>query len=389
MRVLVVTPTPTHPPTAGNRVRTALIANAFQRAGAVVNIVYYALEGIDPVGLKAMREAWNSVTVIDPKGFNRRRSFDDHWGVDDWIAPDLVDCVRHLAFTLCYDAVVVHYVWCSAVLDSLPRDQFGPLRIIDTHDAFGHRAELTREVGLQPHWFYTSESEEARGLDRADIVLALQPQEGRYFASITSRRVLVIEFARVPDPLPRRVVPDGPDACLRVGYVGSPNQWNVLAIGTFDRLLHAARADFGKTPMPEVLVFGGVTRPVGKLLACVAAGEIGDVREAYASVDLMINPMIGGSGFKIKTVEALIHGRPIVSTLAGAIGVEWLHPDLAHIDVASVVRRVLELAHDRAAFEDLSKAMLAAYPQFQAAVADKINGLIAEVRSMADRRIGL
>jgi glycosyltransferase involved in cell wall biosynthesis len=384
MKILIVTPTPTHPPRQGNRVRTALIAEAFLRAGALVDIVYYALEGIDPIGLDAMREAWNSVTVVDPQGFERHKSFEDHWGIDDWVAPALLDCMEELAATRSYDAVIVHYVWCSAILDRFPRENGRPLRIIDTHDAFGHRAELMRAVGLKPDWYYTSESEEARGLRRADIVLAVQQEEGRYFASIAPSRVLVIESAWAPEPLSRRSAPAAPEARLRIGYIGSANPWNRLAVLTFDRLFNAARADFGDTPLPEVLIFGGLSRWLKNLSVCNPAGSVVDVRDAYASVDLMINPMVGGSGFKIKTVESLIYGRPIVSTVAGAIGIEWLHPDLAHADVESLVRRILELSRDRDAFEAMSRSMMDAYPAFHSAVAVKLDGLIAEVRKLGE-----
>jgi Glycosyl transferases group 1 len=36
----------------------------------------------------------------------------------------------------------------------------------------------------------------------------------------------------------------------------------------------------------------------------------------YAMVDCIVNPMIGGTGLKIKTIEALGYGRPIIGTVA-------------------------------------------------------------------------
>jgi len=47
-----------------------------------------------------------------------------------------------------------------------------------------------------------------------------------------------------------------------------------------------------------------------------------DLGAAYAAADLCINPVRLGGGLKIKTVEALAHGRPLVTTSHGARSLE-------------------------------------------------------------------
>jgi glycosyltransferase involved in cell wall biosynthesis len=42
--------------------------------------------------------------------------------------------------------------------------------------------------------------------------------------------------------------------------------------------------------------------------------------EYYKSIDIAINPVLYGSGLKIKTVEAIAYGIPLVTTSAGAQG---------------------------------------------------------------------
>lgn len=49
-----------------------------------------------------------------------------------------------------------------------------------------------------------------------------------------------------------------------------------------------------------------------------------DLAEAYRINDIFINPVRYGSGLKIKTVEALAHGRPLVTTSEGARGLTHL-----------------------------------------------------------------
>jgi polysaccharide biosynthesis protein PslH len=377
MRVLVITPTPTHPGTQGNRVRAAQVAEAFKRAGARVDVVCYALDGVDQAALEAMSRAWDSVALVDLQGFVPRRRRPDCWGIDDWVSPSLIACVRALADAVRYDVVVVNYVWCSAVLDCFAPAPEGPLRIIDTHDAFGRRLRLMREAGLVPHWYYTTEAEEAAGLDRADLVLAIQDDEARYFAGLTRRRVLTVEFARAPSA----VVTEPPTrpGSLRIGYIGSSNPWNIGSLRALDGELDAQRVSFPGGVPPRVAAFGSVADALGDTRHIVPIGPVAQAEDAYARVDLMLNPMVGGTGLKIKTVEAISYGRPILSTLAGGIGIEWLHSDLAHPDVASLVRRLATLAGRPGEVEALGAAMREAYTAFHRRVEHKTDALVAMV----------
>jgi len=377
MRVLVVTPTPTAPATQGNRVRVAQVASTFKRAGATVDLLYYALDGFDAAALEAMRNDWDSVMVLHPDGFTPRRSLADRWGIDDWISPQLIQCARGLAASVAYDAVIVNYVWCSAVLDCFPAGPGAPLKIIDTHDAFGSRAERIREAGLTPHWYYTSRTEEGRGLDRADIVLAIQSEEAVYFQSITRAEVRTIEYARPMDPVGPRARRRGCTQSWRIGYIGSANPWNLLSVRRFDQLMVAGRRQFGAEGPPKVLLFGPIAEQVGELNYCLPMGVVGDVRDAYEQVDLVINPMVGGTGLKIKTVEALSYGRPIVSTLAGGIGLEWLHNDLVHPDLLSLIKRLAVLSANDEEFDELKLSMPDAYRCFYTEVDAKMTALIA------------
>jgi glycosyltransferase involved in cell wall biosynthesis len=43
---------------------------------------------------------------------------------------------------------------------------------------------------------------------------------------------------------------------------------------------------------------------------------------AYARCHVMVNPVQAGSGLKMKNVEAMAHGRPVITTSLGAEGLE-------------------------------------------------------------------
>lgn len=67
-------------------------------------------------------------------------------------------------------------------------------------------------------------------------------------------------------------------------------------------------------------------------------GFIPDLEEAYGDMDIVINPVLYGAGLKIKTVEALGNGLPLVTTAEGARGLE------------NIVGRALLVADDADSF---------------------------------------
>jgi glycosyltransferase involved in cell wall biosynthesis len=372
MRVLVITPTPTHPPTQGNRVRVAQVAGAMKAAGATVDLLYYAIDGSDQESIDAMRAAWDTLYLVPTGGFRPRRRHPGYWGLDDWVSPNLLQAVRFLAGTTQYDAVIVNYVWCSLLLDVFtdPRT----IRIIDTHDAFGGRHEVAREAGMQPHWFYTSVEEEGRGLDRANLVLAIQSDEARYFAGVTRTPVATIEYAAPPRYLPVIQARE-----LTIGYLGSGNPWNVRSVEAFDAALARVLSGTARSAWPKLYLFGGITRSVKDLKVFQPLGMVDDVADAYGIMDLVVNPMIGGTGLKIKTVEALAFGKPVLSTKAGGAGLESIHPDLLHEDLAAMIVRLCHLIDHPEEVSALAASMRVGYQAFYDGVATRLTGLAENI----------
>jgi glycosyltransferase involved in cell wall biosynthesis len=366
MRVLAITPTPSHPPTQGNRVRVTQICEGLKRRGAQVDLLYYAIDGMDEGWMHAMRAAWDALYVVPSGGFAPRRSHAACWGIDDWVSPALIEAARFLAGVNRYDVVIVNYVWLSLLLTLF--DKESTRRVLDTHDAFGDRHVRARAAGLQPHWFYTTPEEEARGLARADLVIAIQCEEEAYFRSLTGTPVETLEYAIAPSYLPPRSA-----ARLRIGYLGSGNPWNVRGVQAFDQALAAAQD--ASLRQADFLLFGGITTNVGPLRVFQPMGMVDEVEDAYRAVDLLVNPMVGGTGLKIKTIEALAYGRPVVSTRAGATGLEGFHADLLHPDLASLLERTAELIRSPGEVQALRTAMCERYR----ALHERVENRFAEV----------
>ena len=364
MRSLVITPTPTHPTDQGNRARVTQIGQALRRHGPV-EVLYSAIDGADAGTIAAMRGAWDVLHVVPPMDFRPRRRVPSHWGLDEWVGPQLLLAAQALAATTTFDVVVVNYVWCSLLLTCF--ESPGTLRVLDTHDAFGDRHLVTRSAGLRPHWYFTTRAEEARGFARADVVLAIEPSEARDFCARTTARVELLEYS-VPPQMP----PARPGNRQVVGYFGSGNPWNVASLTALDALL-AARSDLGDA---RFLVLGGITKTIGPLRIFQAAGTVDAVAEAYAALDLVVNPMVGGTGLKIKTVEALAYGRAVLSTVDGGAGLGCCGPDLVLPDLPALADRLVQVLQTPGAIEDIMQVQRPRYAAFHADVSVRLAALV-------------
>lgn len=57
-------------------------------------------------------------------------------------------------------------------------------------------------------------------------------------------------------------------------------------------------------------------------------GTVDDLAETYRNVDVVVEPILTGSGMKVKTAEALMHGKEIIGTKEALVGYEELSPNV-------------------------------------------------------------
>ena len=142
MRVLAVSPTPTHPQDAGNRARIHALLRGLKAAGHAVHLCLLLRENPSPAALAAMRAEWDEVTEVPHDRGRERRSLGELHAVDDWITEEAEAAFAALAARRPgFDLVLVEYVFLSRALE-----HFGPgvRKVIDTHDVFGWRTASSR-----------------------------------------------------------------------------------------------------------------------------------------------------------------------------------------------------------------------------------------------------
>jgi hypothetical protein len=181
--------------------------------------------------------------------------------------------------------------------------------VLDTHDLLsGHQASR-RDAGL-PFSDISFEQELAM-LAAYDAVMMIQPDEhARVLPHLGDRALLVPH----PVSFPRRPARPGGRS---LGLVASDYAANLDGLDWFADAVWPSLAE----AKVAVDVFGtacGVWRPGWTRF--VRHGFVADFNRVWGAIDVALNPVRWGSGLKIKSVEALGNGLPLVSTSVGASG---------------------------------------------------------------------
>ncbi len=212
------------------------------------------------------------------------------------------------------DALLANYIWAADVLDAASPET---LKIIITHDVQHERAASFKEYGLDSQIENWAPENEARLLEKAQVLVAIQQEEAASLRKLAPSP----EIITLPLPiLPRdNHAPQVPGRCL---FVGSDQLHNVHGLYWFlgevwPRILKA-------TPHATLHVCGSIcsvfSQPSSDWLNVQFVGRVVDVAPEYAAAEVCVVPSLVGSGLKIKLVEALSYGRACVTTRIGLQG---------------------------------------------------------------------
>ena len=315
-RLLIVA---TFNPFNGNGMSTSLLAltDELRSQGWALDFLYYALDCTEDCHVYAMRRYFDRVRVVWPECFQPDLLADgiSLKSVDEWCPEDFMSAVREETARRDYDCALANHIWTSLALTALPDTT---RKILHTHDNFANRAELFRKQGLNPQeaWFSVSETEHDRGLQRADVILAVQAQEAEYFQSrVPDKPVLLLSIPLKLNFLPSR------GELRNIGWVASDNPNNRASL---DQIICAWKAGSLAAKGLSLSIAGKISKYCKSNLGenIVNYGPVEDLQKFYEAIDLSINPDQGGTGIKIKSLESLSFGRPLVCTANAAKGLD-------------------------------------------------------------------
>lgn len=272
-----------------------------------------------------------------------------------WIH-ERVQAFRHCCASFEPHVLIIEYLTLAYLLDGLePAPGAAIHTIIDTIDVLSARAQRFVDRGEAPPLAITP-SEEASALSRFDTLLAIQDEEAALLRSLCPEKsVVTVGHAVAVEPIGR-----GNHPVPRALFFGGVAQHNRLALEHLRALWPEVRAQVSNA---ELIIAGGISTPMDadERLGIRVHGPVDAPRDAYALADVVVNPALVGSGLKIKNVEALAHGMPLVTTAVGAEGMSlgagraFLQCDTPE----SMVNTIVALLLDASARDALSKQALA------------------------------
>lgn len=311
--ILIVSEIPLFPTNSGTRARILELIRSLRAFGFRVVLITRKSVGVR-AWLRTRRCVDRVITVRGGSSF--------HGVATDFDTSAYREVLREACVRYDARAVIAVYIWQAPCLDVVPDHV---VKVIDTHDLMYVRRALYEAENLDP-WCICTREEEVSLLEKADIILAIQENERRAFAALVPDRTVVCLShapAIVQANRSRRVAGD------RVIFVGGASPANIAGLTAF--------AEMGWPRIREAVVgaefavYGRASKHVARDLPGVTAiGYVRDLRAAYSSAAVVVNPVQLGTGINIKTVEALCAGKALVTSPFGAEGLTPA-PDEAYL----------------------------------------------------------
>ncbi|MGI4896866.1 MAG: polysaccharide pyruvyl transferase family protein, partial [Janthinobacterium lividum] len=191
------------------------------------------------------------------------------------------------------------------------------------------------------------------GLQSADLVSVVSAKDVERLP-VRPRRLVTALNGWEPRPV---LAPADDPVAVFIGVLGwQPNadaaQWLAQQVWPHVRAaMPAARASLvGRNPSPATLALAGNGLTV--------TGTVPDVQPYLAQARVALAPLRAGGGTRLKILEALAAGRPVVATSVGADGLEDLVGSgvLIADEPREFAARVVELLADPARAEELGRA---------------------------------
>jgi glycosyltransferase involved in cell wall biosynthesis len=201
----------------------------------------------------------------------------------------------------------------SFMLDAIPANG---RTFLDTNDLVSDRTRSMAALHVRDEYPLTADEEIAL-MRRYDKVICIQPAEYAKVAGWLGAEKVVL----APHPVTAFALPLRPTAAT-IGLVASRWHANVDGLRWFIEQVWPLLAGAGLRL--DVYGYVGEAFPELRIPGIRFMGFIDDLTACYANIDIAINPVRYGAGLKIKTVEAMAHGLPLVVSTQGASGLEDL-----------------------------------------------------------------
>lgn len=240
-----------------------------------------------------------------------------------------------------YDTIIISY----AEYGELVKDINTAYKIIDTHDFFSLQyLYKTDKEKLKP--IGRIFQEEMHILEYFDEIWTYSVEEEYVFNQFTGRHVQLI-----PLSFQQHILSSSRNCRYDVVYIASNNPHNINSITWFINEV------IPLLPELKVHVVGIICQNIADHPQLIKLGMVDDIAEIYEKSKITICPMLSGTGIKIKVLESLSYGIPVVTNRRGVDGLinKENNGCLIAKDAPSFAEYIVKLLEDERYYKELSK----------------------------------
>ncbi len=250
-----------------------------------------------------------------------------------------------------YKIIVISYVyWANLVRENMPDSILKVLTLEDFLTLTQFDAQH-RKIHIGNYL-----AEEIERVDLFDRVICVSAEEMQFFSRFARQPAYYHVPVFMEDHFLDARIPE-----FDLVFIGSNNYSNKRGMEWFFREVYPLLDS-----SLRLLIVGSVTGSVPRKpnVTCIPHAE--DPGSVYSRARISINPLLDGTGMKVKVVEALSYGIPVVSTTRGLTGMP--HEILEKAMVADVpedfAASIHRMVHDELLYQqqiDISKKLFNKY----------------------------
>lgn len=202
-----------------------------------------------------------------------------------------------------YDVIIISYASWSSLIDKLGYKSY---LILDSHDFI--TAQSKNKINKIGKLFQS----EVEALRKFDEIWTFSVEEKYIFEQFTEGKVIHIPVSFPQKPLK----PLKQDYKYDIIYVASNNPHNINSINWFlEKVLPLLKLDI------KIHIIGKVGKEINKEYPnIIIHGIVDELQEFYDNSRIAICPMLSGTGVKIKVLESLSNGLPVITNTRGVDG---------------------------------------------------------------------